>query len=394
MKTVKTIITAILCTIMVMALGVPALASNAPSSWAAEQVNAAIAQGLVPANLQANYTQAITRAEFCALAVALYETVKGEIAGRVNFTDTSDINVQKAASVGIVNGVGNNRFDPHATLTREMAAVMLANLAKAIGKPFPNLTARFADIGTAASWALDGIGGVQAAGIMSGTGDNRFSPKQPYTREQSIVTILRVLEYILASGSTPGTGDGLRNWNVVVGSKRDGFVLTAAETQRPPGTPYQPVYVSPMLREAMESAGPGSLFKTVVNVSGFWDYLYAFELDGVNYWEFYMYVTSGAWWDGDTNRREASAGMWAQLEAMEEAAFALFRAKAINGIRALIGDFEITDDEYFKRGHIFVAHLSAEQIEALEEAKAFLKLWSPDWAEPVLTNDSAVLVNW
>jgi len=167
-------------------------ASNFPSLWAQEQVNMAIAKGLVPGHLQSNFTQAATRAEFCALAVRVYEAVKGEIAGRTRFTDTSDSNVEKAAFIGIVNGVGNNRFDPDAQLTREMAAVMLANLANAIGQPLPQKAPTFADNNEASAWALESIGRVQAAGVMSGTGDNMFSPKQPYTREQSIITVMRV----------------------------------------------------------------------------------------------------------------------------------------------------------------------------------------------------------
>ena len=87
------------------------------------------------------------------------------------------MNVQKAAAIGVVSGVGNNRFDPDAQLTREQAAT-------------------FADNDSVSSWALEQVGHVQAAGIMSGTGGNMFSPKQPYTREQSIVTILRLFDLV------------------------------------------------------------------------------------------------------------------------------------------------------------------------------------------------------
>ena len=194
MKIMKRIFAAALCVTITAAAWIPAFASNTPSPWALDQVNAAIAQGLVPKNLQSNYTQATTRAEFCVLAVALYEAIKGGIAGRITFSDTKDVNVEKAAFVGIVNGVGNNKFDPNSQLTREMAAVMLSNLANALGQPFPKQAATFADRNAAASWALEGIGSVQAAGIMSGTGNNMFSPKQPYTREQSITTIMRVFD--------------------------------------------------------------------------------------------------------------------------------------------------------------------------------------------------------
>jgi hypothetical protein len=174
---------------------VPAPSADKPTEWAEADVTTAIGAGLVPQSLQSKYTQATTRAEFCALAVTLYEKVTGkEITDRSTFTDTTDVNVEKAAAIDVVTGVGNNRFDPNASLTREQAATMLARLANAIGKPFPMIASTFADTGSVSSWALTAVGQVQAAKIMGGTGSNMFSPKNPYTREQSIVTILRLYE--------------------------------------------------------------------------------------------------------------------------------------------------------------------------------------------------------
>ena len=83
MKTVIKLVAMMLCVVMVT----PALASESPSSRAAERVSAAIAEGVVPEDMQSNFMQAATRAEFCALAVAAYETVHGEITGRVTFID-------------------------------------------------------------------------------------------------------------------------------------------------------------------------------------------------------------------------------------------------------------------------------------------------------------------
>ena len=171
--------------------GMPA--PEAPSSWAESQVNEAIAAKLVPQNLQSKYTRAITRAEFCALSVTLYETVKGtEITERNTFTDTNDANVEKMAALKVVNGVGDNRFDPDAQLTREQAATMLARLAEAIGKPLPAQAPTFKDNASVSTWAFDAVGQMQTTGIMGGMGDNTFSPATEYTREQSIATILRM----------------------------------------------------------------------------------------------------------------------------------------------------------------------------------------------------------
>ena len=168
-----------------------------PSSWAVEQVNAAIAAGLVPQNLQSAYIQSTTRAEFAALAVALYETVTGrEIAGRMQFNDTNDVNVQKMGYLGVVTGVGGGNFAPTNTLTREQAAVMLARLAYAIGQPLPPSAPTFADNAQISGWAVDGVGQMQASGIMGGVGNNQFSPSGSYTREQSIVTMLRLFDLL------------------------------------------------------------------------------------------------------------------------------------------------------------------------------------------------------
>lgn len=46
----------------------------------------------------------------------------------------------------------------------------------------------FTDLYDAATWAYVGIDFVKANGIMQGTGDNSFNPKGEYTREQSIIT--------------------------------------------------------------------------------------------------------------------------------------------------------------------------------------------------------------
>ena len=164
-----------------------------PSSWAESEVIAATMAKLVPQGLQSKYTQAATRAEYCALAVALYERVTGaEIAGRKTFGDTTDINVEKAAYIGVVAGVGDNRFAPNDSLTREQSAVMLARLAEALGQPYAPAAPTFTDNAQISSWALGQVGQVQEAGIMWGVGGGRFAPKDSYTREQSIVTLLRL----------------------------------------------------------------------------------------------------------------------------------------------------------------------------------------------------------
>lgn len=168
----------------------PVEPSDELPAWAEGQVKEAIAQGLVPQGLQGGYNLVTTRAQFCALAVRLYESAKGEIAGRETFTDTDDGNVQKMAALGVVSGVGGGAFDPDGPLTREQAATILARLSNAMGKPLSGGSHPFTD--GVASWADAAVGQVYQAGIMTGTGDTTFAPQGEYTRMQSIVTIMRL----------------------------------------------------------------------------------------------------------------------------------------------------------------------------------------------------------
>ena len=173
-----------------------AAAKETPSSWAVNDVNTAVAAGIVPEALQSMYTAPTTRAEFCALATALYETKLGEIGQRSTFTDTTDEQVEKMAALGVVNGVGNGKFNPDGNLTREQAATMLARLAAVMGKPIETYDTTFADSSSISSWAADAVGQMQTSGIMNGMGNNIFSPRTEYSREQSIITMLRMMRYV------------------------------------------------------------------------------------------------------------------------------------------------------------------------------------------------------
>lgn len=176
--------------------------SDTPSSWAETLVNEAIASGIVPVELQIAYNQPITRAEFCALAVAYYEKVTNQtITKWESFNDTDDRNVRKMAGLGVVSGVGNGNFEPYGTLTREQAATILARLSEALGNPIADSTMSFADVSDISPWAQSAVGQMQVSGIMGGVGGNQFDPQAPYTKEQSIMTVKR-----MDSRLVPATG--------------------------------------------------------------------------------------------------------------------------------------------------------------------------------------------
>ena len=167
------------------------------NTWAHEGITSAVTLGLVPQTLQNNFTNNTTRAEFATLAVTLYETVTGrEITARTAFNDTTDINVQKMGGLGVITGVGDGYFAPNRTINRQEAAVMLARLAYVIGQPIAPSAPTFADNDYISSWAIDSVGQMQDAGIMGGVSYNNFDPSGTFTREQSILALLRLFELL------------------------------------------------------------------------------------------------------------------------------------------------------------------------------------------------------
>lgn len=201
-------------------LAVPAGAADQPSEWAQEAVQTAREAGLVPEKLDSAYERAATRAEFCALAAAVYRSWETEgLLGKaekdtVLFTDCKDGDVLLCASVGIVNGVGGGKFEPDRPLQRQEAASMLHRLgalrADYDGSVQGRLPHVFADGADIASWARNDINWVYRHGIMTGTGDNAFEPAGEYTREQSIATMLRIYDAQYAAEIPKEQGEAYR----------------------------------------------------------------------------------------------------------------------------------------------------------------------------------------
>ena len=201
------------------------------SNWAAEDIINAISMGYLDDDpdvfgyqpavtdlLGSDYTRAITRGQFAALAVRYYETLMGDITGEnytipVNSGDdvfadsTGDTNMAKAYTLGILGGYNSapNRsgvyVGPNDLITREQAATMLTRLMECLIDDFDSVgrtgwTVWYADnlpfTDSISDWAYDGVRAVYGVGAMTGTTGTTFSAKSPYTIEQSIVTIMRI----------------------------------------------------------------------------------------------------------------------------------------------------------------------------------------------------------
>lgn len=176
---------------------------NHPDTWAKSEVDEAIAAELIPLELQGNYKENITRADFSKLIVKFIESKAGLAVQDIleakgldlkdnPFTDTNLKAVVSAYKLGIVNGKGGGVFDPDGSITRQEAAIMLTKAAAELEYVVEAEPTTYGDNSSIASWALPGVEFVSAYGIMNGTGNHFFSPVGTYTRQQAYMTIWRL----------------------------------------------------------------------------------------------------------------------------------------------------------------------------------------------------------
>ena len=139
----KRIVAYILVCVMVLGLVVISAAEE-PSSWAKEEVSLGIESGLVPEELQKNYTTPITRGQISKMIINLLEKsieksvqqIIDDNGATVNpdaFSDTDDSDILYANALGIINGTGNGKFSPDGTLKRAQIAAIINRIANVVG---------------------------------------------------------------------------------------------------------------------------------------------------------------------------------------------------------------------------------------------------------------------
>jgi len=191
------------------------------SDWASDDLQKASDMGLIPDVLmEADLTKPISRLEFAAVCVKVYENLAGTkaIPAIVNpFTDTSDVEVLKAYNTGITSGIAADKFGPNVLLNREQAATMLTRVFKRVTIPGWTLDtdsqytlnytmpAKFADDAKISAFAKPSVYFMVSNEIISGVGNNVFAPAAvtsaekaknyaSATREQALVIAVRMAE--------------------------------------------------------------------------------------------------------------------------------------------------------------------------------------------------------
>ena len=114
----------------------------------------------------------------------------------VDFTDIADATngsyvnaIERWSDEGVISGVGNDAFNPKGNMTRVQGFGIIANLLNLTEKAD---LSEYTDVPTA-TWKVDYLAKVVAAGIVTGYPNKALGPDDDLTREQMFVTIARTL---------------------------------------------------------------------------------------------------------------------------------------------------------------------------------------------------------
>ena len=141
-----------------------------------------------------------------AMLVTVLWRYEGQPKGYQNtFADVNEKNgswyidaVAWAASNGIVNGVGNNRFDPNGKITREQMAAILFRYAqkKGIDTSKRGELSNYPDANKISAYAKEALSWAVGEGIINGS-DGKLLPQGNATRAQVATILMRYIENIV-----------------------------------------------------------------------------------------------------------------------------------------------------------------------------------------------------
>lgn len=162
-------------------------------AWAMDAIHRADSLSIVPESMRADMKANATRLEFVESLIKAVE-YKKSIKDYVNeeVLDTTSTAVRKAYKLNLLVYNDKHLFYPERFITREEVAAILDRLSAII--EFEDKNENKVSYDDASEWAKKSIDSVIRKGLMIGDKSLKFNPKNNITRQEVLVTVLRVIE--------------------------------------------------------------------------------------------------------------------------------------------------------------------------------------------------------
>lgn len=173
--------------------------SDIVGHWAEASIKLAAAKGIISGYADGTFKpkSEVTRSEF-AVMLARMLNLQGNGA-ELEFNDKAAIGswakqgIAQAVQAGILKGYSDGSFRPNAKISRIEMVTMIVNALGFADKS--KATTVFADDAEIPAWAQAAVAAAVENGIVQGVGGNKFAPNQTATRAESVVILLRALEF-------------------------------------------------------------------------------------------------------------------------------------------------------------------------------------------------------
>ncbi len=177
----------------------PVKLNDIAGHWAELSISRAASLGIVHGYENGAFRpeQKVNRAQFAVMLSRALQLDSGQ--GSMEFADASAIpawarsHVAKLVEQSVLAGYVDGTFRPAQAMTRAEVIVMLARSLKLTANPDAKLT--FADASDVPSWAHASIVAAVEAGLVKGKSGNRLVLREPITRAEAVVLLLRMLDY-------------------------------------------------------------------------------------------------------------------------------------------------------------------------------------------------------
>ena len=177
------------------ALGITSFDDLETHNWARQQIAMLDARGIVDGRSDWEYApgENVTRAE---LAAFLVRTLGLTNEGGENFADVPATHayakeLAQGKAAGIINGIGDNMYNPDANITRQELMTMISRGLQLTGEA--DISA-FTDNAAVADWALTHVKTMIASGLIKGNADGTLNPLGNTTRAEAAVIMDRILK--------------------------------------------------------------------------------------------------------------------------------------------------------------------------------------------------------
>ncbi|MBQ4316386.1 MAG: S-layer homology domain-containing protein, partial [Oscillospiraceae bacterium] len=185
----------------------PQFTDLANHAWAEDAINTLADDGIIKGTSASTFSPAnnITRADFALLLVRAFNLTSDNTE---NFADVSASDyfaseLAIARNNGIISGIGDNKFAPRNSITRQDMMVIVYRALSSLpleGKgdrrmAVDEVLSQYPDFTAVAPYAKDAVSALIGAGLVNGK-NNRIAPTDYTTRAEVAVLVKRILDYV------------------------------------------------------------------------------------------------------------------------------------------------------------------------------------------------------